>query len=414
MEVAEGSWKACGRSRSFAGRVRGLAPADGRDDRRRRPAGRERRLRARHGGLHVLRAGRSRVIASGETKSSIVTSDGLQVDLRVVPLECWGAAMIYFTGSKAHNIRIREMAVREGLKLNEYGLFDAEDGALIAAETEEQVYERLGLPYIEPTLREDRGEVEAALARNAARPADRRSRHPGRPAHAHGPHRRAGAARARWSRPRRAAVRVLRGHRPCAEPVHAADDRREDARPAERAPDAPIALPEDDAAARHGAQHRSRRERRLGTGVPGGVRRLRCLGAFALHTVDATSMTRRVVRAIENPHVNVIGHLTTGCSGGATRSISTSRPSSRPPPAPGTALEINSLPGSARPPATSTSCGPAPRREVRRGHRLATRPVISTPCATGSPPPSAAGSEGRRDQRVAARRSSVRFLRKGR
>ncbi len=104
------------------------------------------------------------ILAQGDTKSSIVTDRGLQVDLRVVAPEVWGAAMIYFTGSKAHNVRIREMAVREGLKLNEYGLFDAKSGELLAAETEEQVYERLGLPYIEPTLREDRGEVEAALA----------------------------------------------------------------------------------------------------------------------------------------------------------------------------------------------------------------------------------------------------------
>jgi DNA polymerase (family 10) len=72
--------------------------------------------------------------------------------------------MIYFTGSKAHNVRIRERAVRAGLKLSEYGLFDAKTGELLAAETEEKVYERLGLPYIEPTLREDLGEVEAAVA----------------------------------------------------------------------------------------------------------------------------------------------------------------------------------------------------------------------------------------------------------
>jgi DNA polymerase (family 10) len=104
-----------------------------------------------------------RVLAKGETKSSILTATGLQVDLRVVPAEAWGAAMIYFTGSKAHNIRIREMAVRKGLKLNEYGLFRAKSGKLIVAETEEQVYEKLGLPWIPPTLREDRGEVEAAL-----------------------------------------------------------------------------------------------------------------------------------------------------------------------------------------------------------------------------------------------------------
>ena len=104
-----------------------------------------------------------RVLAKGDTKSSILTRKGLQVDLRVVPLEAWGAAMIYFTGSKAHNIRIREMAVRKGLKLNEYGLYRAKSGKLIVAETEEEVYEKLSLPWIPPTLREDRGEVEAAL-----------------------------------------------------------------------------------------------------------------------------------------------------------------------------------------------------------------------------------------------------------
>jgi DNA polymerase (family 10) len=105
----------------------------------------------------------SRVLARGDTKSSVLTELRLQVDLRVVPKEAWGAAMIYFTGSKAHNIRIRERAVRQGLKLSEYGLFDAASGELLAAETEAQVYERLGMDFIEPTLREDRGEVEAAL-----------------------------------------------------------------------------------------------------------------------------------------------------------------------------------------------------------------------------------------------------------
>jgi DNA polymerase (family 10) len=104
-----------------------------------------------------------RVLAHGETKSSVITREGLQVDLRVVPLEAWGAAMIYFTGSKAHNIRIREMAVRKGLKLNEYGLFRAKSGRLVVASTEEEVYAKLGLPWIPPPLREDRGEVEAAL-----------------------------------------------------------------------------------------------------------------------------------------------------------------------------------------------------------------------------------------------------------
>src|SRR5438094_1007053 len=105
-----------------------------------------------------------RVMARGETKTSIRTTKGLQVDLRVVPPDCWGAALQYFTGSKAHNIRTREIAVRKGLKLSEYGLFEAKSGTLIVAETEEEVYERLGLPWIPPTMREDRGEIQAALA----------------------------------------------------------------------------------------------------------------------------------------------------------------------------------------------------------------------------------------------------------
>jgi DNA polymerase (family 10) len=104
-----------------------------------------------------------RVLAKGEAKTSVLTRQGMQVDLRVVPRDAWGAAMIYFTGSKPHNIRIREMAVRKGFKLNEYGLFKAKSGNLIVAETEEEVYAKLGLPWIAPTLREDRGEVEAAL-----------------------------------------------------------------------------------------------------------------------------------------------------------------------------------------------------------------------------------------------------------
>jgi DNA polymerase (family X) len=103
------------------------------------------------------------VIASGPTKTSIRTAAGLQVDLRVVPLDAWGAALQYFTGSQEHNVRIRELAVRKKLKLSEYGLFDTETGELIVSRTEEDVYERLGMQWIPPTLREDNGEVAAAL-----------------------------------------------------------------------------------------------------------------------------------------------------------------------------------------------------------------------------------------------------------
>jgi DNA polymerase (family 10) len=103
------------------------------------------------------------VIASGPTKTTIRTARGLQVDLRVVPEDSWGAALQYFTGSQAHNVRVREIAVRLGLRLSEYGLFRVDTGERIAARTEEEIYRALGMEWIPPTLREDGGEVEAAL-----------------------------------------------------------------------------------------------------------------------------------------------------------------------------------------------------------------------------------------------------------
>ena len=102
------------------------------------------------------------VIVSGPTKTSVRTGAGLQVDLRVVPLDCWGPALQYFTGSQAHNVAIRELAVRKRLRLSEYGLFDAESGELIEASSEAEVYQRLGLSWIPPVLREDTGEIAAA------------------------------------------------------------------------------------------------------------------------------------------------------------------------------------------------------------------------------------------------------------
>jgi DNA polymerase (family 10) len=106
----------------------------------------------------------ARVLVRGSTKSSILTTKGIQADLRVVEPSAWGSALLYFTGSKAHNIRLREMAVRAGQKLSEYGLFDADTDRLIVSATEEGVYTELGLPWVPPTIREDTGEIEAALA----------------------------------------------------------------------------------------------------------------------------------------------------------------------------------------------------------------------------------------------------------
>jgi DNA polymerase (family X) len=103
-----------------------------------------------------------RVQGHGDTKSSIVTHDGLQVDLRVVPPDSYGAALVYFTGSKAHNIRLRQRAIDRGWKLSEYALEDAETGQVQAAATEEDVYDALGLRWIHPERREDLGEIETA------------------------------------------------------------------------------------------------------------------------------------------------------------------------------------------------------------------------------------------------------------
>jgi DNA polymerase (family 10) len=106
----------------------------------------------------------SRVLMHGPTKSSVVTEEGIQVDLRVVEEDSFGAALQYFTGSKQHNIRLREMAVKAGLKLNEYGVFKEPGEKKIGGKTEEEMYKALKLPWIPPELREDTGEIEAALA----------------------------------------------------------------------------------------------------------------------------------------------------------------------------------------------------------------------------------------------------------
>lgn len=123
-----------------------------------------------------------RILGQGETKASVVTAGGIQVDLRIVPAECFGAALLYFTGSKDHNVKLRGRAQDRGMTLNEWGLYRLEEYekaeketgkppnlTAVAGKTEAEVYEALGLDYIEPELRENRGEVEAA-DRGAAEP----------------------------------------------------------------------------------------------------------------------------------------------------------------------------------------------------------------------------------------------------
>lgn len=141
------------------------------------PAGSLRRMKETVGDIDILATGKDHkkiietftslpmvkdVLAKGETKASVIVKQhNLQVDLRVIDKGCYGAALQYFTGSKAHNIKLRGMAKEKGLKISEYGVFKGDKK--IAGETEEEVYEILGLKWIPPELREDRGEVEAAL-----------------------------------------------------------------------------------------------------------------------------------------------------------------------------------------------------------------------------------------------------------
>ena len=256
----------------------------------------------------------TRVLAHGDTKSSVLVEHGLQVDLRVIPAQVWGAAMIYFTGSKAHNVRIREMAVRVGLKLNEYGLFDAKTGELLAAKTEEAVYAKLGLPFIEPTLREDRGEVEAALA--GALPDLIQERDIRGDLHTH-----TDLTDGVASLEEMLDAAAARGYAYLAVTDHAPDlamqrmttekilDQRERLRALQPRHPAMKLL--------HGAE--------LNIGPQGELDwpdeflagfDLTVASVHSHFTQSREAMTRRVLRAIENPHVHIIGHLTTRKVGG--------------------------------------------------------------------------------------------------
>jgi DNA polymerase (family 10) len=107
-----------------------------------------------------------RVLAQGDTKTSVRIAGGYQADLRLVAPDSRGAAMQYFTGSKAHNVALRDRAIQHGFRLNEYGLFRVTDDGRVAGDTEDSIYNALGMAWVPPELRENRGEIEAAIARH--------------------------------------------------------------------------------------------------------------------------------------------------------------------------------------------------------------------------------------------------------
>jgi len=252
------------------------------------------------------------VIASGPTKTSVRTARGLQVDLRVVPLDAWGAALQYFTGSAAHNVAVRQIAVRQKLRLSEYGLFDVKKGAgevggtLIVSRTEEEVYARLGLAWVPPAMREDRGEIEAAIRGEIPRLV--RENDLKGDLHTHTDLTDGVAsldAMVAAARQRGYAYYAITDHAPNLIMQQMTDEKMLAQRERVRALDANLEL-------LHGTE--------LNIGPDGSVDwDADFLDGFDLCVASVHShfeqpraeMTRRFIAACENPHVNIIGHPTT-------------------------------------------------------------------------------------------------------
>ncbi|MFR9792065.1 DNA polymerase/3'-5' exonuclease PolX [Streptomyces sp. MB22_4] len=294
-------------------------------------AGSLRRMRETVGDLDILVAAKSsgpfmealcelpgtaEVIARGTKKTSVRTGKGLQVDLRVLPPESWGAGLQYFTGSKAHNIRTRTIAVHRGLKLSEYGVFDAESGESVASRTEEEVYARLGLPWIPPTLREDRGEIEAALRGELPRVVTERDVRGD--LHTH-------TDLTDGLAPLDAMVEAAarRGYAYYAVTDHAPDLYMQ------RMTDEKILAQRQRVRELDGEHRRMRllHGTELNIGPDGGLDWPDeflagfdlCVASLHSHfDLGRKAMTRRLVRAVENPYVNVLGHPTTRLIGRRT------------------------------------------------------------------------------------------------
>src|SRR5262245_8855938 len=249
-----------------------------------------------------------RVLGRGDTKSSVLLRGGVQVDLRLVPADSRGAALQYFTGSKAHNIALRDRAIGLGLKLNEYGLFRIENDERIASATEEDIYRGLGLAWVPPELREDRGEIDAAAAASLPHLIDRSDLRGDLHTHSTETDGRDSVAdMALGARAAGLEYMAVTDHSQSLAMANGLDETR---------------------ALAHAARVRAfdgQQGIRLLAGIecdirPDGTMDLanECLASLdivvaSVHSAfnqDRQQMTERILRAIENPHVDIIGHLT--------------------------------------------------------------------------------------------------------
>jgi len=250
-----------------------------------------------------------RILARGETKSSVLIWGGFQADLRLVPAGSVGAALQYFTGSKAHNIALRDRPIDRGLKLNEYGLYRVDDDALVAGTTEAGIYEALGLEWVPPELRENRGEIDAAERRALPRLLAFEDLRGDLHMHTTATDGRASAEEmARAAREAGLTYIAITDHSQSLAMANGLDERR---------------------ALEHATTVRALNERIDGLTVlagiecdirPDGTMDLAddCLAALdiviaSVHSafaMDESQMTDRLLRALANPHVDVLGHPT--------------------------------------------------------------------------------------------------------
>jgi DNA polymerase (family X) len=241
------------------------------------------------------------VAAKGPTKATVVSHEGFRFDLRVVPPECYGNLLQHFTGSKEHNIALREEAVRRGLSVSEYGVTEVETGEVFTAETEEELYERLGYEYIPPELRENAGELEAARRRRLPQLVEPNELRGDMHTHSHW------SADGKNTLPEMVAAAKARGYAYYAITDHSHYLRegrleaqaKEIERLAKRV--APLRLLK-------GIEVNIKADGTLD--VADEVLANRDWVVASIHTAFDREPTERVVAAMENPHVDVIGHLT--------------------------------------------------------------------------------------------------------